>query len=127
VPRPAIVIALPVAEDQTTGAPATFNFRNNILVVGGGCPITLDADNNQFAIAQPAGDNNRILLQVDFGNSNLTDAIGAAVYLPLCGADSGCLQFQLTLTETYLDDDHLDAGLRYFLDDSSSPRPGSPR
>ena len=122
--QPLNVITLPVGADQTTGAPATFNFRNNILLVGEKCPVTLDTDNNRFVIAQPVGDNNRIILQVDFGNSNLTDAIGPEVYLPLCGDGSGCLQFQLSLTEPYLDGDHLDAGLRYYIDDTSSPRPG---
>lgn len=120
--EPLNVIPLSVSGFQTT--PATFNFRNNILVVGYGCAITADTQNNRFVISQPSTDNNRIYLQVNWGGATLTDAVGSTVYIPLCGAGSGCLQFQASLIESYLDGTHLDAALRYFIDDNSRPQPG---
>jgi hypothetical protein len=96
--QPLNVITFPVGADQTTGAPATFNFRNNILLVGEECPITLDTNNNWFVIAQPV-DSNRIFFRWT-GSSNRRTRSGPDVYLPLRAA-SGCLRFN-SLTEPYL-------------------------
>ena len=119
---PLIVTPLRFSSSQSTAAPATFAFRNNTVVIGAGCAITVDTTANQFAIAQSSTDS--IYVQVDWGATILDNAVGQTLYVPLCGATSGCLQFQVTLSETYLDGNHLDAGFRYFIDDTQNPRPG---
>ncbi|MGH9759370.1 MAG: hypothetical protein ACREAC_00870, partial [Blastocatellia bacterium] len=117
-------ITVVVDSDQTTKLVQTFNFRNDIVVMGQGCPITLDTNGNQFEFSQPVSDPNRIALQVDFGNTTLTGAVGPALYLPLCGNQSGCLRLQLTVGEEDLGGNRLDAALRYFVDDPDGPFPG---
>ncbi|MBI3653170.1 MAG: hypothetical protein HY231_19250 [Acidobacteria bacterium] len=92
---------------------------NFTLFLAGGCLITTDDANNQLQIAQVAGRSNSIAIQSFFGTQN-TPALGAA-YLPLCGAQAGCLQFQIPITNTTLDENHLDVSLRYYVDDPNSP------
>jgi hypothetical protein len=92
---------------------------NFTLFFAGGCLITTDDANNQLQIAQVAGLNNSIAIQSVFGTQN-TPSIGSA-YLPLCGAQAGCLQFQIPITNLTLDENHLDVSLRYYVDDPNSP------
>jgi hypothetical protein len=98
----------------------SFSLSTNFtLFFTGGCLITVDEANNQFQIAQVQGRSDSIAIKSVFGTQRTT-AIGSA-YLPMCGAQRGALQFQVAITNTTLDENHLDVCLRYYIDDPDSP------
>ncbi|MEW6130184.1 MAG: hypothetical protein AB1757_24320 [Acidobacteriota bacterium] len=107
--------------------PTTYQLRetsltlssNFTLLFAGGCPVTVDLPNNQFKIAQSPDSNDAICITSYFGTQKVS-SIGAA-YLPVCGAQAGCLQFPFNVTDATLDENHLDVALRYYLNDPNSP------
>jgi hypothetical protein len=92
---------------------------NFTLFLAGGCQLTLDPHNeNQLKISQLNNDNNSIAITSVFGTQQVPSISGA--YIPGFGAQAGCIQFQIEITDTTLDENHLDVGLRYFVDDPNS-------
>lgn len=100
-----------------------FNFRNYTLVIARGCAIKALFDTGQFEIDQPTGDPAGIYLQTQWGAFNLP-VVGPAVYLPLCGTEAGCFQFQVTLRQADFQSNLLDLGLRFFFNDPTSTDAG---
>jgi hypothetical protein len=92
---------------------------NFTLFLAGGCHLTIDPHNeNQLKISQVNNDNNSIAITSVFGTQQVPSIGGA--YIPAFGPQAGCIQFQIEVTNTTLDENHLDVGLRYFIDDPNS-------
>lgn len=92
---------------------------NFTLFLAGGCQLTLDPHNeNQLKISQVDNDNSSIAITSVFGTQQVPSISGA--YIPGFGSQAGCIQFQIEVTNTTLDENHLDVGLRYFVDDPNS-------
>jgi hypothetical protein len=92
---------------------------NFTLFLAGGCLVTLDPDQaNQLKISQVQGNPNSIAIYSVFGTQKVPST--GAAYLPAFGAQAGSIQFQIAVTNTTLDENHLDVALRYFVDDPNS-------
>lgn len=103
-----------------TNDSTTFSFEyatNTSLSIEPGCGVTLDSQNDRFIIGQPAG-NQAAYLKGNQGTPLYV--VAQEIYLPLAGTSSGCLQFQVSLTESDMDDANLDVGCRYYVDDPTN-------
>jgi hypothetical protein len=94
----------------TASSPQLLTFNNINISIGSNCSVYMDDQNNLFRISQ---NNNNIFFQIP-PNLPQLHVIGPNLFLPLCGPQAGCIQFQMTLSQLNLD--QFDAGLRYFFD-----------
>jgi hypothetical protein len=108
--------ALMLDGNDKTGDLETFTFANNqniSLAIGGSCQVSLDSNNDRFLIAQPSPYQSIYLS----GNGGTPLYVGQTLYLPVAAGVSGCLQFQIEMTEADMDENNLDIGCRYYVDD----------
>jgi hypothetical protein len=109
---PRVALGNGVTNDTAT---FSFQYNSNISVtIGLGCSVTLDSDNDRFIIQQPAG-NSAVYLTGNQGTP--LNVVAQNIYLPLAGTPSGCLQFQVSLSEADMAETNLDVGCRYYVDD----------
>jgi hypothetical protein len=116
-----LIIAEKVDEKTYQLKEASLTISTNFtLFLANGCMLTVDPHNeNQLKISQADGDNNSIAITSVFGTQQVPSIGGA--YIPGFGTQAGCIQFQFEVSNTALDENHLDVGLRYFVDDPNSP------
>lgn len=107
-----------------TNGITTFDFRGTQVIVGADCPAGVDSTNNRFTISQADNTNQSIYLLTESGQTALF-VVGSTLALPVCGGQSGCLSFPVTLATTngVADLAHLDAGLRTFYPDPTDQGP----
>ena len=99
----------------TASSTQQFAFNNIYIIIGSNCNVNIDDQNNLFTISQ---NNSNIFFQIQ-PNIPQLHVIGPNLYLPLCGPQAGCLQFQMTLSQLNLD--QFDAGIRYFFETNVAP------
>jgi hypothetical protein len=114
---PRVSIGSGVTKDPTI---FSFQYNTNIsLTIGPRCAVTLDSDNDRFIFQQPAG-NQAVYLTGNQGTRTPLSVVGQNIFLPLAGAPSGCLQFQVSLSEADMSETNLDIGCRYFVDNPNT-------
>lgn len=91
-----------------------FNFNNLSFLISKNCSVIFNKDKNWFEITPTFNNYKSNYLLVKQGSKRLL-VINSLLRLPLTGDQAGCWQFNVTLSESDLDD--LDIGLRFFIDD----------
>ena len=125
----AVIRAAASGDDWSVPQLACFDFVSYGLVIGGGCPITLDADppagqEPGFAFERIPGLPASLRFTAGSGAYSYDEQSGR-IYLPFAGPGAGSFDFQLAIAADSEDPDRplreLDAGLRYFVDDPGFP------
>lgn len=100
------------------------SFRNYSLVIGGDCTVQLNAADDGFTITKAQNTNN-IYFETDAGVYSIYTE-GEEVVISFNPNEEGCFQFSLLLHDRsegnpVSDIDKLDAGCRFFVDDTQYP------